>query len=128
MDYLQLLNLFAPGNFPENQVFKLQSQTKVAGTHPRNAVCLLLASLLALPMFFIAVNSTNLAHQHWARRQLSVSTILAETVHNVQSWTKMLRKVDIATSSLKTKLLKALATTNSPPSPSKNVEIRLDHF
>ena len=64
MDYLQLLNLFAPGNFPENQVFKLQSQTKVAGTLPRNAVCLLLASLLALPMFFIAVNSLNV-HQLW---------------------------------------------------------------
>ena len=64
VDYLQLLNLFAPGNFPENQVFKLQSQTKVAGTHPRNAVCLLLASLLALPMFFIAVNSLNV-HQLW---------------------------------------------------------------
>ena len=40
----------------------------------------------------------------------------------------MLRKVDIATSSLKTKLLKALATTNTPPSPSKNVDIRLYHF
>ena len=64
MDYLQLLNLFAPGNFPENQVFKLQSQTKVAGTLPHNAVCLLLASLLALPMFFIAVNSLTLKLTH----------------------------------------------------------------
>ena len=64
MDYLQRLNLFAPGNFPENQVFKLQSQTKVAGTLPRNAVCLLLASLLTLPMFFITVNSLNV-HQLW---------------------------------------------------------------
>ena len=100
----------------------------VVGKLPPSAVCLVLARLLLLPMFFIAVNSTNLAHQHWARRQLSVSTILAETMHNVQSWTKVLRKVDIATSSLKTKLLKALATTNTPPSPSKNVEIRLDHF
>ena len=65
MDYLQLLNLFAPGNFPENQVFKLQSQTKVVGTLPPNTVFLLLARLLALPMLFITVNSPNLVDQLW---------------------------------------------------------------
>ena len=48
--------------------------------------------------------------------------------HNVQSWTKMLREVDVATCSLKINLLKALATTNTPPSPPKNVEVWLDHF
>ena len=57
MDYLQLLNLFAPGNFPENQVFMLQSQTKVVGTLPRNVVFWLLACLLVLPMLFMAVTS-----------------------------------------------------------------------
>ena len=65
MDYLQLLNLFASGNFPKNQVFKLQSQTKVVGTLPPNNVFLLLALLLALPMLFITVNSPNLVHQLW---------------------------------------------------------------
>ena len=64
MDYLQLLNLFAPANFPENQVFMLQSQTKVVGTLPRNVVFLLLARLLALPMLFMAVTSLNV-HQLW---------------------------------------------------------------
>jgi len=57
------------------------------------------------------------------RRQLSVPTILTETVHNVQSWTKMLRKMDFPMSSFKIKLLKALVITNtSPPSspPKKN--------
>ena len=43
----------------------LQSQTKIVGTLPPNAVFWLLARLLVLPMLFIAVNSPNLAHQHW---------------------------------------------------------------
>ena len=43
----------------------LQSQTKVVGTLPLNTGFSLLACLLVLPMFFIAVNSPNLAHQHW---------------------------------------------------------------
>ena len=46
--------------------FNLQSQTKIVGTLPPNAVFSLLAHLLILSlMFFIAVNSTILAHQHW---------------------------------------------------------------
>ena len=45
----------------------LQSQTKIVGTLPSNAVFFfsLLARLLVLPMLFIAVNSANLVHQHW---------------------------------------------------------------
>ena len=43
----------------------LQSQTKIVGTLPPNAVFWLLARLLVLPMLLIAVNSPNLAHQHW---------------------------------------------------------------
>ena len=43
----------------------LQSQTKIVGTLPPNAVLSLLARLLVLPMLVIAVNSTNFAHQHW---------------------------------------------------------------
>ena len=78
------------------------------------------------------------------RRQVSVPTILTETVHNVQSWTKMLRKMEFPMSSFKIKLLKALVTTNTPPSyhpnsspPKKKknehtkkniVKVRLDHF
>ena len=42
----------------------LQSQTKIVGTLPPNAVFSLLARLLVLPMLFIAVNSPNLVHQH----------------------------------------------------------------
>ena len=48
----------------------------------------------------------------------------------LQSWTKMLRKLDVTTSSFKIKLLKALATTNTPPpTPPKknNVKVRVDH-
>ena len=37
--------------------------------------------------------------------------------HNNQSWTKMLRKMDVTMSSFKIKLLKALLTTNTPPPP-----------
>ena len=50
--------------------------------------------------------------------------------HNNQSWTKMLRKMDVTMSSFKLKLLKALLTTNTPPPrpPQKHVEIGLDHF
>ena len=44
---------------------RLSSQTKIVGTLPPSAVCLLLARLLVLPMLFIAVNSPNVAHQHW---------------------------------------------------------------
>ena len=47
----------------------------------------------------------------------------------LQSWTKMLRIMDLTMSSFKIRLLKALATTNTPPFPYKNnVEVRLDHF
>ena len=35
----------------------------------------------------------------------------------LQSWTKMLRKIDVAMSSFKIKPLKALASKNTPPSP-----------
>ena len=44
---------------------QVQFQTKVAGTPPPNTGFSLLACLLVLPMLFIAVNSPNLAHQHW---------------------------------------------------------------
>ena len=65
---------------------RLSSQTKIVGTLPPSAVCLLLARLLVLPMLLIAVNSPNLhTNIGRARRQLSVPTILTETVHNVQS-------------------------------------------
>ena len=44
----------------------LQSQSKIVGTLPPNTVFFLLpARLLVLTMLFIAVNSPNLAHQHW---------------------------------------------------------------
>ena len=48
------------GNFLEPQ-----SQTRIVGTLPSSTVFSLLACLLVLPMLFIAVNSPNLAHQHW---------------------------------------------------------------
>ena len=44
-------------------VTERQSQTKIVGTLPFNAVFYLLARLLSLPVLFIAVNS-NLVHQH----------------------------------------------------------------
>ena len=54
---------------------------------------LIVARLLILPMWFIVVNSPNLAHQHWEgeRKQWSVPTILKETIHvaglkNKQLW------------------------------------------
>ena len=43
----------------------MQSQTKIVGTLSPNAVFSLLVPLLGLPMLIIAVNSPNLAHQHW---------------------------------------------------------------
>ena len=43
----------------------LQSQPKIVGTLPLNAVFLLVARLLILPMLFTTVNSLNLTHQHW---------------------------------------------------------------
>ena len=48
-----------------NGLMQLQFQTKVAGTPTPNTGFSLLARLLVLPMLFIAVNSPNLAHQHW---------------------------------------------------------------
>ena len=52
----------------------LQSQTKVVGILPPNAVLLfyflLLARPLVLQMLFIAVNSPNLAHQHWEGKKI----------------------------------------------------------
>ena len=39
----------------------------------------------------------------------------------LQSWTKMFRKMDVTMSTFKIKLLKALATTNTPPSPKKTM-------
>ena len=38
---------------------------KILGTLPPNAIFSLLAPVLVLPMLIIAVNSPNLAHQHW---------------------------------------------------------------
>ena len=57
-------------------IWELQCQTKIAGILPPNAVfyfyvfvlffiLIPLAHLLVLSMLFIAVNSPNLAHQHW---------------------------------------------------------------
>ena len=43
----------------------LQSQTKIVGILPLNSISFLLSCLLSLPMFFIAVISPNLVHQHW---------------------------------------------------------------
>ena len=43
----------------------LQSQTKIVGTLPLNAVFLLVARLLILPMLFTTVNALNLTHQNW---------------------------------------------------------------
>ena len=49
----------------------LQSQTKVVGILPPNAVFfLLLARPLVLQMLFIAVNPPNLAHQHWEGKKI----------------------------------------------------------
>ena len=53
----------------------LQSQTKVVGILPPNAVFLLfffflLASPLVLQTLFIAVNSPNLAHQHLGGKKI----------------------------------------------------------
>ena len=45
-------------------VKNLQSQTKIVGTLPLNAVFSLPACLFVLPMLVIAVNSPNLADQH----------------------------------------------------------------
>ena len=43
----------------------------------------------------------------------------------LQSQTKMLRKIDVAMLSFKMKLLKALATTNASPSPPLNKKTML---
>ena len=58
----------------------MQSQTKIVGILPPNAVFSLLAPLLVLPMLIFAVNSPNLADIGRARRQQSVPTILTESV------------------------------------------------
>ena len=48
-----------------NRKKSLQSQTKIVGILPLNAVFFHLSYLLSLPMLFIAVHSPNLVHQHW---------------------------------------------------------------
>ena len=47
----------------------------------------------------------------------------------LQSWPKIVRKMDVTLPSFKIELLKALTTTNTSPPPQKNnVEVRLDPF
>lgn len=60
---------------------QLQSQTKIARTLPLNTVFLLLACLLVLPMLFVAVNSSNLVHEHWeGKTTVKRPTIVTENV------------------------------------------------
>ena len=49
----------------------------------------------------------------------------------LQSWAKMLRKMDVTMSSFKIKFFKELLITNTsffPPPPKNNVEVQLDYF
>ena len=46
--------------------------------------------------------------------------------HNNQSWTKMLRKMDVTMSSFKIKLLKSLLTTNTPLPPQRKTMLKSD--
>ena len=66
----------------EEPLRQLQSQTKIVGTLPLNAVFFsLLARLLVLPMLFVAVNSPNLKRRHWeGKKTASVPIISTETV------------------------------------------------
>ena len=61
---------------------QLQPQTKIARTLPPNTVFLLLACLLVLPMLFVAVNSSNLVHEHCREGKTTVKrpTIVTENV------------------------------------------------